>query len=154
VQGKPLGREVLDQAAGLGAEAGAAGAAGVGAAAVAAKGVVKAAGVIGLGALKKTPATAKPGPHFPERPLPRDPHGNPTPDPEAAGRPHTQLGQKEGRRGQYDQAREFDASGKPVRDIDFTDHGRKNHPNPHQHQYSPNGTGGTPSRGPTEPLKN
>jgi hypothetical protein len=41
VQGKPLGREVLDQAAGLGAEAGAAGAAGVGAAAVAAKGVVK-----------------------------------------------------------------------------------------------------------------
>ena len=92
------------------------------------------------------------GPKFPDRPLPRDKNGNPTPEPEASG-PHTQLGQKNGRNGNYDQGREFDANGKPVRDIDFTDHGRpQNHPNPHQHVYTPNPTGGTPMRGPTEPL--
>jgi hypothetical protein len=51
VQGQSLGREVLDQAAGLAAENGVAGEAGVGAAAAAAKGVVK-AGVM-VGALKK-----------------------------------------------------------------------------------------------------
>lgn len=89
---------------------------------------------------------------FPDRNLPRDPYGNPVPDPEAEG-PYTQLGQKDGRNGSYDQAREFDANGRPVRDIDFTDHGRpNNHPNPHQHDYLPNGTGGTPQRGPTRPL--
>lgn len=93
-------------------------------------------------------------PHFPDRPLPRDPHGNPTPDPEAQGRRHTQMGRREGKHsgGEYDQAREFDADGKPVRDIDFTDHGR-GHPNPHQHRYTPNPTGGTPSRGDPEPLE-
>ena len=81
---------------------------------------------------------------FPDRPLPRDKHGNPVPDTDAA---HTQLGRKEGTNGGYPQAREFDAAGKPVRDIDFTDHGRpKQHPNPHQHRYEPNTTGGTPSR--------
>lgn len=90
---------------------------------------------------------------FPDRPLPRDANGNPVGEPNAAGA-HSQLGQKDGRKGKYDQAREFDAKGKPVRDIDFTDHGRpKTHPNPHQHQYVPNTTGGTPSRGPTEPLQ-
>ena len=83
---------------------------------------------------------------FPDRDLPRDKHGNPIPDPEAKG-PHTQLGQKDGRNGRYDQAREFDANGKPVRDIDFTDHGRpRNHSNPHQHDYIPNPTGGTDQR--------
>jgi RHS repeat-associated protein len=93
------------------------------------------------------------GNKFPDRPLPRDKHGNPIPYPEASG-PHTQLGQKDGRNGKYDQAREFDANGKPVRDIDFTDHGRPgNHPSPHQHDYLPNPTGGTPQRGPTQPLR-
>ncbi|HVQ17092.1 MAG TPA: Ig-like domain repeat protein, partial [Vicinamibacterales bacterium] len=88
---------------------------------------------------------------FPDRRLPRDKHGNPIPDPEAEGA-YSQLGQAEGRRvGKYDQAREFDADGKPVRDIDFTDHGR-GHPNPHQHRYNPNPTGGTPQRGDPEPL--
>jgi hypothetical protein len=65
--------------------------------------------------------------------------------------PHTQLGQKDGRKGRYPQAREFDGEGNPVRDIDFTDHGR-GHPNPHQHPYKENPTGGTRSRGGYEPL--
>ena len=43
-----------------------------------------------------------------------------------------------------------DASGKPVRDVDFTDHGRPhNHLVPHQHEYGQNPTGGTRSRGKT-----
>ncbi|MFM8899896.1 MAG: RHS repeat-associated core domain-containing protein [Burkholderiales bacterium] len=104
----------------------------------------------GEGATK--PAEAPNGNRFPDRPLPRDKDGNPIPDPEAEGA-HTQLGQKQGRKGKYDQAREFDANGKPVRDIDFTDHGRpQNHPNPHQHDYLPNPTGGTPQHGPPKPL--
>jgi RHS repeat-associated protein len=92
----------------------------------------------------------------PDRPLPRDKHGNPVPDPEAAGKPHSQLGQRaeSGGSGQkYDQAREFDANGKPVRDIDFTDHNRPSqHTNPHQHHYKENSTGGTLQRGKSEPL--
>ncbi|MCH9609382.1 MAG: hypothetical protein S4CHLAM45_05230 [Chlamydiales bacterium] len=58
------------------------------------------------------------------------------------------------RKGKYPQAREFDENGEPVRDIDFTDHGRpKNHPNPHEHKWEPNPTGGTPQRSPeAEPL--
>jgi RHS repeat-associated protein len=87
-------------------------------------------------------------------PLRRDKHGNPIPDPEAKGVPHTQLGTKQGRNGAYKQAREFDSNGKPVRDIDFTDHGRpQNHSNPHQHKYIENPTGGTRSRSKkAEPL--
>ncbi|MEU7584242.1 RHS repeat-associated core domain-containing protein [Streptomyces sp. NPDC041068] len=94
------------------------------------------------------------GQGFPDRKLPRDKHGNPAPDPAAEGYPHTQLGIKPGRRDRYAQAREFDADGQPVRDIDFTDHGRpQNHDNPHQHRYLPNPTGGTRQRGPAEPLE-
>lgn len=91
--------------------------------------------------LGKVAKGAKPGNYRPDRALPRDKHGNPIPDSNA---PHTQLGTKKGRNGDYTQAREFDANGRPVRDIDFTDHGRpQNHPNPHQHRYVPNETGGT-----------
>lgn len=51
--------------------------------------------------------------------------------------------------GKYPQAREFDEHGNPVRDIDFTDHGRpENHQNPHQHEQLPNPTGGTRIRDP------
>lgn len=93
---------------------------------------------------------------FPDRPLPRDKHGNPQPDAEAAGRPHSQLGQRRetgGGKGKYDQAREFDANGKPVRDVDFTDHNRPSqHANPHQHRYQENSTGGTLQRGKPETL--
>ena len=87
-----------------------------------------------------------------QQPLPRNQNGEPAPDPAATG-PHTQLGRQEGRNGGYNQAREFDTQGKPVKDIDFTDHGRPNsHPNPHQHVYQPNPTGGTAQRGSAEPL--
>ena len=85
-----------------------------------------------------------PGSYAPEQPLSRTKHGLPKVDQESIGKPHTQLGTKSGRRGSYTQAREFDAAGNPVRDIDFTDHGRpSNHPNPHQHFYKMSETGGT-----------
>jgi RHS repeat-associated protein len=85
--------------------------------------------------------------------LRRGPHGEPAPDPEAKGSPHTQLGVREGRNETHPQAREFDENGKPVKDIDFTDHGRpEQHSNPHEHPYIPNPTGGTPQRGPAQPL--
>lgn len=85
--------------------------------------------------------------------MPRKGNGEPAPDPEDTG-PHTQLGKKDGSNGTYNQAREFDGQGNPVKDIDFTDHGRKDHPNPHQHPYLPNPTGGTLQRGKAEPLNN
>jgi hypothetical protein len=94
------------------------------------------------------------GNYSPDRKLPRDDHGNPKTDSEATG-PHTQLGTKKGRKGDYPQGREFDENGNPVKDIDFTDHGRPTeHTNPHEHRYIPNETGGTPKRGSSEPLKN
>jgi len=90
--------------------------------------------------------------YAPDRPLPRDPRTK-EPVPEADA-PHTELGTKDGTKGKYPQAREFDAQGRPVKDIDFTDHGRpQNHPNPHEHKWKPNPTGGTPQRSPeAEPL--
>lgn len=91
--------------------------------------------------------------YAPDRKLPRTPDGVPTPDTDAS---HTQLGMKESekRKGEkYPQAREFDEHGKPVRDIDFTDHDRPHdHTNPHQHEYEENPTGGTKSRGDAIPL--
>ena len=89
---------------------------------------------------------------MPDRPLPNTPYGVHVPDTDA---PHTQLGTQEGRKGKHPQAREFDEHGNPVRDIDFTDHGRpQNHPNPHQHEHLPNSTGGTPERSKhPEPVK-
>ncbi|MGJ1409051.1 RHS repeat domain-containing protein [Sphingobacterium thalpophilum] len=84
-----------------------------------------------------------------DRKLPRDKNGLPVRDPEAqdAG-PHSQIGKKEGRNGDYKQVREFDKDGNPVKDIDFTDHGRPDtHPhNPHEHVYKPSKTGGTLQR--------
>ncbi|WP_057937325.1 DUF6443 domain-containing protein [Algoriphagus resistens] len=92
--------------------------------------------------------------YAPKEGLSRKPNGEPQADPKATG-PHTQLGTKEGRNGNYRQAREFDQSGNPLKDIDFTDHGRpSNHPNPHQHVYKPNPSGGTPMRSKkAEPVK-
>lgn len=80
--------------------------------------------------------------------MPRDKYGNPTPD---SLEPHTQLGKQNGRNGGYTQAREWGKDGKLVKDIDFTDHGRpSSHPNPYQHQYTPNPTGGTLKRSGSE----
>lgn len=95
------------------------------------------------------------GTYRPARQLHRDKNGNPIPDVNA---PHTQLGTKSGRKGDYTQAREwgYDENGNlvPKRDIDFTDHGRpKEHPNPHQHDYIPNPTGGTLQHGPAKDLE-
>lgn len=90
--------------------------------------------------------------YAPDRPLPRDERTQePVPETDA---PHTELGTKNGTKGKYPQAREFDAQGRPVKDIDFTDHGRpQNHPDPHEHKWKPNPTGGTPQRSPeAEPL--
>jgi RHS repeat-associated protein len=84
-------------------------------------------------------------------PLPRDEHGIPIPD---STYPHTQLGGKASRKGDYGQSREWGENGQLNKDIDWTDHGRPNeHPdNPHQHPWLPNPSGGTPQRGPQEPL--
>jgi RHS repeat-associated protein len=91
--------------------------------------------------------------YAPKSELARNKDGTPKPDAEGNGQPHTQLGTKKGSKGDYRQGREFDDKGKPVKDVDFTDHGRpQNHTNPHQHPYQPNKTGGTPQRGPQEPL--
>ncbi len=87
--------------------------------------------------------------YAPDRPLPLDGNGVHIPDTDA---PHTQLGTRNGRR-RYRQAREFDKDGKPVRDIDFTDHNYPHlHPNPHQHRWEENQTGGSLQRGDPEPL--
>ncbi|XYH97339.1 DUF6531 domain-containing protein [Sorangium sp. So ce1128] len=73
------------------------------------------------------------------------------PDPSAQGA-HSQLRWDDKNNRVY-QAREFDDTGQPVRDIDFTSptfpNGapRPDHlPPPHQHRWIPNPTGGTPSR--------
>ncbi len=82
--------------------------------------------------------------------LPRDQYGNPVPDTDA---PHSQLGIAHGRNGDYGVAREW-MDGKPTRDVHFTDHGRPgNHDNPHQHDWVPNPSGGTPQHGPAVSLR-
>ena len=83
-----------------------------------------------------SPSEGKPGTYAPDRSLPRDEYGNPIPDTKA---PHTQLGKRTSKRtGEtYTQGREFGDEGKHVKDIDFTDHGRKDHTNPHQHRIDP-----------------
>ncbi len=76
-------------------------------------------------------------PYAPNRDLPRYPGGRPKPE---SGDPHTQLGT---RKGLYPQSREFDANGRPVRDIDWTDHGQPDwHTDPHQHLYGSDGSRG------------
>ena len=93
--------------------------------------------------------------YAPDRPLPVTEHGIPIPDTDA---PHTQIGTKESKRRpgeKYPQAREFDNKEKPVKTIDFTDHGEPSiHSNPHEHPSQTNPTGGTPRRGDPQPLEN
>ena len=81
--------------------------------------------------------------------LPRTPGGQPAP---SSLDPHTQIGWRDGRRGGYVQTREFGPNGQPVRQVDWTDHGRPaQHTDPHVHDYVPNPTGGTPQQGPARP---
>ncbi len=116
------------------------------------QGALIAASTVLLG-MKNAPS--KFGSYRPERKLPRDKFGNPIPD---TNIPHTQPGIKSGRRGDYTQAREwgYDANNQlvPKKDIDFTDHGRSgNHPDPHQHDYIVNPTGGSLQHGPAKELE-
>jgi hypothetical protein len=84
------------------------------------------------------------------QPLPRDKNGMPIPDSEY---PHTQLGTKKGSKGTYRQTREWGTNGQLKKDTDWTDHGRpSNHPNPHDHEWIPNSTGGSLQRGPAKPF--
>lgn len=48
--------------------------------------------------------------------------------------PHTQIGSRKGRKGTYTQTLEWGRNGKPVKRTDWTDHGRKDHKNPHSHR--------------------
>lgn len=96
----------------------------------------------GNGCVSKTNTDKlKDEPYKPDQELPKDKHGHKTPDSDL---PHTQLGTKKGRKGDYRQSREWGEKndrgydGKtPKKDIDWTDHGRKNHTNPHEHKYNP-----------------
>ena len=96
----------------------------------------------------KPPKPGKPGAGFPDEALPRNPKsGRPIPE---SDHPHTQLGTRTSKKSgkKYPQAREFGENGKHVRDVDFTDHGRLDHTNPHQHVIDPV----TGKRGPPTPL--
>jgi RHS repeat-associated protein len=85
-------------------------------------------------------------------PLRKDANGKAIPDPEAQGADHSQLGTKtsnsQAGNPQYKQAMEYDANGNPVRRVDFSNHGRSDHPNPHEHPIDPN----TGKIGPPQPL--
>jgi RHS repeat-associated protein len=81
--------------------------------------------------------------------LPRGKDGELAP---SSSDPHTQIGTTKGRKGDYVQTREFGADGKPVKQTDWTDHGRPTeHTDPHVHDYEPNPTGGTPKHGKGRP---
>lgn len=119
-----------------------------------------ATGAVGKGAstVKGIAARGRPGSYTPDRVLPTDKRGVPTPD---SSYPHTQLGRSKPKYGSEPQAREWDYGSngnlQPKRDIDFTDHGTPSiHPNPHQHALSPNNPTLAPQggfrRGPQEPL--
>ncbi|MDB6097082.1 MAG: rhs family protein [Francisellaceae bacterium] len=93
------------------------------------------------------------GKGFPERELPRCPKTKePIPDTGFENTWHSQLGTRKGSQGIYPKAREFAPNNKVIREIEGTNHGRSDHPNPHQHRYIPNETGGNLKRGPTEPI--
>jgi RHS repeat-associated protein len=115
----------------------------------AAASVIAYAGYKGIEAINKNTDV-----YAPDRPLPLTENGVPIADTDA---PHTQLGTKSSKRRpgeKYPQAREFGANGKPVKTIDFTDHGEPGiHSNPHEHRCKPNPTGGTPERGNPEKLQ-
>ena len=47
--------------------------------------------------------------------------------------PHSQIGAKGGRNGDYIQTLEWGYDGKPIQRTDWTNHGRADHTNPHSH---------------------
>ena len=92
-------------------------------------------------------------PYVPKEPIPKGPHGEHKPD---CDLPHTQLGTKSGKKGEYPQTKEWGAKGdrgyddNTPKDVkDWTDHGRPNeHTDPHKHPYDSD----TGKRGPGEPI--
>jgi len=106
--------------------------------------------------LRSTVVRRDDGPGRP-RYVPRDESGNALPLPRTTGGepaslsqyPHTQVGTRTGSRvGQYHQSRRFDEGGRVENRIDWTDHGRAGHADPHVHDAIPNPSGGTPRIGP------
>lgn len=89
----------------------------------------------------------------PKSSLPRDEPGNYLKDDDAVG-PHTVLGKRKGRKGEYTQGATFDKDGNFLGRTDVTDHGRPSqHPdNPHFHPATgPNSVGpGGPIKSPEE----
>ena len=82
-------------------------------------------------------------------PLPRTEDGQLAP---SSTDPHTQIGWRDGRKDSYIQTREFGPNGQPIKQVDWTDHGRPQlHTDPHVHDYIPNPTGGSPQVGPARP---
>jgi hypothetical protein len=79
---------------------------------------------------------------FPKGGPPRDPRtANFVPLPEAVG-PHTTIGTRAGRHGEYTQGATFDGSGKFIGRTDVTNHGRSDHTSPHWHPANgPNSVG-------------
>eukprot|EP01035_Chromulina_nebulosa_P024486 gene24486-31886_t len=105
-------------------------------------------------AAKRKSAAPAPGPNSVQgKPLPKDQRsGNAIPSSDA---PHTQLAVRNGTKGRYQQAREFGNNGELVSDIDFTNHGRPDHPNPHMHRQrrDPNLPRQHPTRSDNEPFR-
>lgn len=82
--------------------------------------------------------------------IPRGPNGELVPP---AGGPQTQIGWREGRNGSYPQTLEWGENCTPIKRVDWTDHGRRDHTFPHVSDLIPNPTGGTPRWGPSRPPK-
>ena len=100
-------------------------------------------------AVEAAPTVSAPSETPAPLPLPQGPNGELAP---SSDYPHTQIGWQEGRRGGYIQTRDFGPNGQPLRQVDWTNHGRPaEHTNPHVHDYVPNPTGGSPQHGPGRP---
>ena len=92
-------------------------------------------------------------PWVPKKPIPKGKNGEHKPD---CDFPHTQLGTKSGRKGDYPQTKEWGGKGdrgydnNTPKDLkDWTNHGRPgNHPDPHRHPYNPS----TGKKGTAEPV--
>ena len=103
------------------------------------------------------------GGYIPKSPLPSQNVGGvdiPLPDPAAGGAPHTTLGGRMGSDGTYyRQSATFPGQSWPQANgndvpwsrVDWHDHGRTDHPNPHQHPFKWNRGGGWEEGGP-EPF--
>lgn len=92
-------------------------------------------------------------PWVPKKSIPKGKNGEHKPD---CDFPHTQLGTKSGRKGDYPQTKEWGGKGdrgydnNTPKDLkDWTNHGRPgNHSDPHRHPYNPS----TGKKGPAQPV--